>query len=154
MRGALHRRSLLASFIAAFAVLPSLAQPRPPRSLPQREPIESPEGIVLRILSSYRDGRPVAPEAMPLVPRLQDALRRTDLASDPIAEPDRPLTRIVVDLAEATGGKRASVTARFSHGRDERLTVFDFDVTSGDWLITEIRPLGGPSLRQVLRISR
>jgi hypothetical protein len=88
--------------------------------LPQREPIESPEGIVLRILSGYRDGRPVAPEAMPLVPRLQDALRRTDLASDPIAEPDRPVTRIVVDMAEGMGGKRASVTARFSHGRDER----------------------------------
>lgn len=154
MRGGLLRRSLIAGLGAAVVAMPAFAQPRPARPLPQREPIESPEGIVLRILSSYRDSRPIALEAMPLVPRLQDALRRTDLASDPIAEPDRPVARIVVDMAESMGGKRASVAARFSHGNDERLIMIDVDITSGDWLITDIRPRGGPSLRQLLRISR
>jgi hypothetical protein len=153
MPGGILRRSLMAGLCAVLAA-PVLAQQRPPRTLPQREPVESPEGIVLRLLTSYRDGRPIVPEAMPLVPRLQDALRRTDLGIDPIAEPDRPVTRIVVDIPEATGGKRASVAGRFSHGTDERLIMFDFDVTTGDWLITDIRPRSGPSLRQLLRISR
>jgi hypothetical protein len=133
---------------------PVNAQRRPPQPLVQKPPVESPEAIVLRILASYRDGKPLALETMPLVPRLQDALRRTDLPADPIAEPDRPVSRLVIDIAEAMGEKRASVAARFTHGRDERLITFDFDVTSGDWLITEIRPRGGASLRQLLRISR
>lgn len=88
------------------------------------------------------------------MPRLQDALRRTDLATDPIAEPDRAVTRLVIDIAEAMGNKQASVAARFSHGTDERRIIFDLDVTSGDWLITNIRPQGAPTLRQLLRISR
>jgi hypothetical protein len=148
------RRMVIGGLLAVLAARPVLAQRRAPPALVQRPPVESPEAIVLRILASHRDGKPIAPEAMPLVPRLQDALRRTDLATDPIAEPDRPVTGIVVDIPEFTGEKRASVTARFSHGKDERLITFDLDVTSGDWLITDIRPRSGPSLRQLLRINR
>ncbi|MGL5446871.1 MAG: hypothetical protein ACRDBL_06140 [Rhabdaerophilum sp.] len=145
---------ILTAVIAILFSLPVDAQRRPPLPLVQKPPIESPEGIVLRILASYRDGNPVALEAMPLVPRLQDALRRTDLATDPIAEPDRPVSRLAIDMAETMGDKRVSVAARFSYGRDERLIHFDLDVTSGDWLITNMRPRGGPSLRQLLRINR
>lgn len=148
------RRIVIGGILALLASLPAFAQRRAAPPLVQKPPVEAPEAIVLRILASHRDGKPLALEALPLVPRLLDALRRTDLATNPIAEPDRPITRLIVDMAEAMGGKRASVTARFSHGRDERLITFDFDVTSGDWLITDIRPLGGPSLRQLLRISR
>lgn len=154
MPGSMNRRMMLASTLVALSCMQADAQRRPPQPLVQKSPVESPESIVMRILASYRDGKPLALESMPLVPRLQDALRRTDLAADPIAEADRPVSRLVIDMAEAMGEKRASVAARFSHGRDERLLHFDFDVTSGDWLITEIRPRGGPSLRQLLRISR
>jgi len=145
---------MIGGVLLALACTPVIAQRRAHPALVQRPPVESPEAIVLRILVSHRDGRPIALESMPLVPRLQDALRRTDIASDPIAEPDRPVTRIIVDIPEFMSEKRASVTARFSHGKDERLITFDFDVTSGDWLITDIRPRSGPGLRQLLRINR
>lgn len=148
------RRMVISGLLAALISHPVVAQRRSPPALVQKPPVESPEAIVLRILASHRDGKPIAPEAMPLVPRLQDALRRTDLASDPIAEPDRAVTGIVVDIPEFLAEKRASVAARFSHGKDERMITFDFDIASGDWLITDIRPRSGPSLRQLLRINR
>lgn len=154
MQSAPRRRDVASVLVALIASWPALGQARPSRLLPQKLPVESPESIALRIVSSYRDGKPLPLEKMPLVPRLQDALRRTDLASDPIVEPDRPISRLVIDMAEVMGEKRARVVVRFSERNDERLIKIDFDITSGDWLITDIIPSSGPSLRQLLRISR
>ena len=73
-----------------------------------------------------------------------------------VAEADgRPICCVIVDMAAGMGDKRVAVMGRFRHGAEEQVLTFDLDVTSGDWLITDIRPEGArPSLRRLLRLTR
>ncbi len=92
-----------------FALLlatPALAQ-SPPRG-------PSAEGIVLKLLLGY-DGKALPqPERWPLVPRLRDALKRTDLGSDVLTgDRNAALTGIVVDAAQMMEARRARVIARY-----------------------------------------
>ncbi len=133
--------------LALLLAAPVLAQ-SPPRG-------PSAEGIVLRLLLGY-DGKALPqPERWPLVPRLRDALKRTDLGSD-VLTGDRnvALTGIVVDMAEMLEARRARVIARYRVENAERSVIVDLDSNEGRWLITDIRPSSGPSFRQMLRLSR
>lgn len=135
-----------AGLLAALA-LPALAQ-SPPRG-------PSAEGLALALLQGY-DGRALPrPERWPLVPRLRDALRRTDLGADVLTgERNAALTGIVVDAAEMLGNGRARIRASYRLEGNEGSVILDLDASEGEWLITDIRPSSGPSFRQMLRISR
>jgi hypothetical protein len=143
------RRAERAALAGAMAVLalPALAQ-SPPRG-------PSAEAVVLALLLGYDGKSQPQPEQWPLVPRLRDALRRTDLGSDVLTgERHAALGAIVVDAAEMTDKARARVTARYRLDGVDRMAFFDLDQSEGQWLITDIRPASGPSFRQMLQLSR
>ncbi len=115
--------------LALLLAAPALAQ-SPPRG-------PSAEGIVLRLLLGY-DGKALPqPERWPLVPRLRDALKRTDLGFD-VLTGDRnvALTGIIVDMAEMLEARRARVIARYRLENAERSVIVDLDANEGQWLIT------------------
>lgn len=119
----------------------------------------TPHMIVTRILNAYIERRQPDFALQPLVDRLRRALERTDLATDFILkgpsggdgkEPGLNAFRLVE--TKTLDGKRQEITAWTLLARQERRLVFVFDVTSGDWLITDIRD-GHGSLRQELQIT-
>lgn|GEM_PF-4237801 len=133
--------------LALFIPAPALAQ-SPPRG-------PSAEGLVLKLLLGYDGKAQPQPESWPLVPRLRDALKRTDLGSDVLTgDRNAALTGIIVDAAELLDARRARVLARYRIDGAERSVIIDLDANEGAWLITDIRPSSGPSFRQMLRISR
>lgn len=139
------RRCSLAGLVLLAA--PVLAQ-SPPRGL-------SAEGLVLNLLQGYDGPALPQPERWPLVPRLRDALKRTDLGSDVLTgDRNAALTGLVIDAAAMIAKSRAQVIARYRIEGAERSAVIDLDASEGEWLITDIRPSSGPSFRQMLRISR
>lgn len=141
------RCEALAIALVLIGASPAVAQ-GPPRG-------PSAEGLVARLLQAY-DGKTVPqPEKWPLVPRLRDALKRTDLGSDVLTgDHNAALGSIIVDAAEMLDARRARVLARYSVNGAERSVIVDLDASEGAWLIADIRPSSGPSFRQILRISR
>lgn len=114
---------------------------------------DEPRSIVEAILDGYTAGKPPLHEKLPLVHRLRTALARTDLAVDIVVNAqDYDVSGIVTLPTRMTDRQRGTVEAQFSNmGRQTRV-FFDFDRTSGDWLITDIRHSRGTSLRGMLQI--
>lgn len=114
---------------------------------------DEPRAIVETLLDRY--GEPTAPDPLklPLVPRLHAALARTDLAIDPVINAgETRVSAIRVSATRMVDDKRARVEARFTNLGMEKTAVFEFDRTSGDWLITDIRHGNGDTLRKLLQI--
>ena len=118
----------------------------------------TPHATVTRILNAYIERRQPDFMRLPLVDRLKQALSRTDLAGDFILkgpmtadgkEPELNAFRILEE--KIIDAKRREIIVWTLLAKTERRLIFDFDVTSGDWLITDIRD-GRGSLRQDLQI--
>ena len=117
-----------------------------------------PPAIVLHIVTSYQGKAPISLHDMPFVYRLRSAFRRADLPNDYLFElpveglqsirvtSDSFLERRIVDL------KKRTIEIEFKRTGNMQRMIFDFDRTSGEWLITDIRDQRGGGLRQLLQI--
>ena len=114
---------------------------------------DEPRTIVETMLARYADGPPPDLMTLPFVPRIRMALKRTDIAIDPVinAEETR-LGEIRVAATRMVDDKRATVEARFTTRGKAQTALVMFDRTSGDWLITDIRHANGVTLRGLLQI--
>ena len=114
---------------------------------------DEPRTIVENILDGYAAGKPVDLLKLPFVPRIRGALARTDIDTDPVINAaDFKLGGVKVSPTRMSDTMRASVKASFLDFGKQKSTIFDFDRTSGDWLITDIRHQGGATLRTLLHI--
>lgn len=114
---------------------------------------DEPRAIVEALLDRYIGPHPPDLAKMPFVPRIHAALARTDLAIDPVINAgETRISLIRVAPTRMVDDKRATVEARFRTLDVEKSVVFEFDRTSGDWLITDIRHAGGITLRTLMQI--
>ena len=114
---------------------------------------DEPRTIVENILDAYAAGKPVDLLKLPFVPRIRGALARTDIDTDPVINAaEFKLGSIKVSPTRMKDEMRAGVEASFLNFGKPKSAIFDFDRTSGDWLITDIRHQGGASLRTLLQI--
>ena len=114
---------------------------------------DEPRTIVEAILDAYVRGKPADLMKLPFVPRIRVALARTDIDTDPVINAaDFKLGGVMVSPTRMNDTMRASVEASFRDFGKQKSAIFDFDRTSGDWLITDIRHPGGASLRRLLQI--
>lgn len=114
---------------------------------------DEPRAIIETILGHYADNTPAELTKLPFVPRIQMALARTDYAIDPVINAaDFKLTGVMVAPTRMIDDKRAAVEAHFLNFDKVRAAVFEFDRTSGDWLITDVRHSTGETLRSLLQI--
>jgi len=143
-----NRRTLF-SGVLLFA--PGLASGVPMRAL---DLYDEPQAIILRLLEAYAAGKPPSPARLPFVHRLRTALARTDLAVDPVTgSAEDAIHDIRVGPTRLSESRRGSVEARFTQAGKERKLSFDLDMTSGEWLITDIRYDSASSLRRLLQIT-
>lgn len=140
----------------ALLILLSGLVASPARAEPPPVP---PPAIAIHIVESYKSARPITLLRMPLVDRLRRALARTDLASEHIVEhPAEGLRDIHIatdSFAEGriSDGKKRSITLEYKIRGDTHRITFEFDRTSGDWLITDLLTANGESLRKALQIT-
>ena len=114
---------------------------------------DEPRAIVEALLDRYIGPNPPDLAKMPFVPRIHAALARTDLAIDPVINAgETRISLIRVAPTRMVDDKRATVEARFRTLDVEKSVVFEFDRTSGDWLITDIRHGNGITLRTLVQI--
>lgn len=114
---------------------------------------DEPRVIVETLLDRYTGPNPPDLAKMPFVPRIHAALARTDLAIDPVINAGETRVSLIrVAPGRMVDDKRATVEARFRNLDVEKSVVFEFDRTSGDWLITDIRHGNGITLRTLMQI--
>lgn len=114
---------------------------------------DEPRVIVETLLDRYTGPSPPDLAKMPFVPRIHAALARTDLAIDPVVNAGETRVSLIrVAPTRMVDDKRASVEARFRNLDVEKHAIFEFDRTSGDWLITDIRHGNGITLRTLMQI--
>jgi hypothetical protein len=114
---------------------------------------DEPRVIVENLLERYTDPNTPDLAMMPFVPRIHAALVRTDLAIDPVINASETRVSLIrVAATRMVDDKRATVEARFRNLDVEKHAVFEFDRTSGDWLIADIRHGNGITLRTLVQI--
>lgn len=114
---------------------------------------DEPRVIVETLLDRYAGPTPPDLATLPFVPRIHAALARTDLAIDPVVNAGETRVSLIrVAPTRMVDDKRATVEARFRNLDVEKGAVFEFDRTSGDWLITDIRHGNGVTLRTLVQI--
>lgn len=114
---------------------------------------DEPRTIVETILDAYARGKPADLMKLPFVPRIRMALARTDIDTDPVINAaEFKLGGVKVSPTRMSDTMRASVKANFLNFGKPKSAIFDFNRTSGDWLITDVRHQGGATLRRLLQI--
>jgi len=139
-----NRRACLAGGLSLLALMPRAGA---------LDLYDEPRVIVETLLERYTGPNPPDLAKMPFVPRIHAALARTDLAIDPVINASETRVSLIhVAPTRMNDDRRATVEARFRNLDIEKSAAFEFDRTSGDWLITDVRHGNGVTLRTLMQI--